>query len=357
MQFLRSGQMVALSALLIGWLVSGCSPGGSQPTSPAIPAASQHISTAASQNWRRLPAWSPSVSDVNLMKAAHPAGSLRIVDPSTAGASLYVASSYTTAIAEYGARATKPKHPKCTISLTGLVNSIGVDDTGTLWVPQQGGTFYDIVTSYAPHCGAPGIILSDYEGAASSVASDSAGTNYVGDAFSAYGLTVGDVEVFPAGQTQASTILTSSVFGVVTGVAVDPSGNVYASSFSGKAGHAGSVTEFVGGQEPGQVVLSTSNPLIDLLFDKKANLIVVFETPAQVEVFAPPYTGSPKETFPLQAFSNQCSLNKSEKMLACADGPLGTVDFYTYPNGAYQYSFVPAEEKPNGIAFDPATKL
>jgi hypothetical protein len=269
----------------------------------------------------------------------------------------YVTQFKATAVNAYTARGSHDRAPFCTIPGIKEVNSIGVDATGTLWIPQQNnnnGT--QSILSFGPHCGAAGITLLDSDGFPTAIAFDSKGTNYVENT-ETYPSGSGNVLVFPKGNTSPAAVLTNAAFHLLTAVGVDAQDNVFVLTIA--SGNRGALVEFKGGHMPGRVVrndVTAGIPGGALLFDRLGHLIVDDYANATLSVFAPPFHGKPQK-IRLQGVSWQCSFNPSETKLACADSQNGSVDVYTYPSLAYVYSITSGLAKVAtvvGIAYDPA---
>jgi hypothetical protein len=285
-----------------------------------------------------------------------PAYSL-VLDAAGGNVQLYVSEFKASSVSGYSVPDRRNRGPVCAVAGVKAVNGVGVDRSGTLWVPQQndnGGT--NSVTSYAPHCGAPGITLHDSNGYPWAIAFDSKGTNYVMDSQTAPS-GPGAVLVYRKGATSRATVLTDPAFRMLTAIGVDANDNVYVATTAHN--NHGAIVEFKNGKMPGRLLIAVATPGIPggtLLFDRSANLIVDEFSSAAVEVFAPPYGGSPR-TFQLKGTSWQCSLNRIETRLACADFGNGSVDVYAYPSIAYLYSITAGLLKVDtvvGVAYDPA---
>jgi hypothetical protein len=297
-------------------------------------------------------------SDVASAPTAHrQSAEARSLDVASGGVQLYVGAFKASSVNGYAVPDKKNSGPVCAVTGVKGVNGIAVDSNGTLWVPEQdgnGGT--NTVASYAPHCGAPGIALKDPSGYPWSIAFDSKATNYVMDS-QTFPSGHGDVLVYPKGATSASAVLTHPAFRFLTAIGVDASDNVYVMTVA--QNNRGAIVEFRNGKMPGRVLIPTATagfPGGALLFDEKSNLITDDFSAGILDVFAPPYTGTP-HTFALKAASWQCALNRIESRLACADYGNGSVDVYDYPSIAYRYTITSGLLKVDsvvGVAYDPA---
>jgi len=274
---------------------------------------------------------------------------------------IYVATAFSYSLYEYGAPYAKNRKPRCAIS--GIVgpNAIGVDRSGTLWVPQQIDDSGDNeITSYAPGCGTPGVTLTDPNGASAGIAFDSKHTSYVLDVLTyASGFTTGGLSVFPKGQTSPSRVLTDGIDGEGFAVGVDSKDNVYVLYMN--ASNTGTVVEFKKGKNPGITlgVATDQRPGGTLVFDKNDNMVVdENNVVATALVFAPPYNGAPASS-PLMGGSWQCSFDKPMAHFACADYGNNSVDIFSYPALSYLYSLdngLPPSDFVIGTAYDPAAR-
>lgn len=281
---------------------------------------------------------------------------LRALDAAAGGVQLYVSEFKVSSVGGYSVPDKRNRGPVCAVTGVKGVNGIAVDRAGTLWVPQQnhnGGT--NTITSYAPHCGAPGITLNDSNGYPWAIAFDSKGRNYVMDSQTSPS-GPGDVLVYSKGATSPSAALTDRAFRMLTAIGIDANDNLYVMTTA--QGNRGAIVEFKNGKMPGRLLIAVATPGIPggaLLFDKNANLIVDEFSSAAVEIFAPPYGGNPR-TFQLKSTSWQCSLNRIETRLACADFGNGSVDVYAYPSIVYLYSITAGLLKVDtvvGVAYNP----
>jgi hypothetical protein len=278
--------------------------------------------------------------------------------PPAAGDDLYVSAVYLTDIADYHMPNRKGHFPYCTIAGPTLIDGIGVDRNGVLWVPQQQPRGDGIVTSYAPGCGAPGITLTGNDQPIA-IGFGPKGENYVvewADGDGSY------VAVFPKGATTPSRELQSSAIGSGAsgnGIGVDRQGNVFF-GFAKPHDAGGGIVEFAHGRGQGQLLSigTTGSPGASITFDGKGNMLVPDDTNAVIDIFAPPYSAL-TSTIPLKGSSYQCALNESENSLACADAEYERADLYSYPAGKYEYSFnkgLWGDDYVGGIAFAPSAK-
>jgi hypothetical protein len=247
------------------------------------------------------------------------------------------------------------------------VNTIEVDKSGVLWVPAQNSNGYpgdhDRVYSYGPNCGNPGITLkAPTNGGPVGIAFGNRGTNYV-LMFPKFG-GLPFVSVYPKGQTtekRSRRLKNPTDLPGTWGIGADSHGNVYV-IYGKYASEQGAVIEYPNGRGPGsQLNMQLTGVPFGVIFDKKDNMIVPNVLDPVVDIYAPPYTGT-ATAITLLARASECSLNRRGTLLACSElgqgssGPTGTVDFYSYPAGGYEFSVtIPASYSPSyGVAFSPA---
>ena len=250
----------------------------------------------------------------------------------------------------FGYSVASPHVVTCTIQpQNSSINAIGVDKNGVLWLPTQNvPSGQSSIFSYGPDCGAPGItLIGPNQGAPVAIAFGSTGTNYV---------LMGNLNVvsaFAPGHTSPTSTLAISEKGItgVAGIGVDSHGNVFVAC--GKGSTHGTVVEFKGGQEPGKdLQLAIGRPGGSITFDSKNDLIVPENAKKRIDIFSPPYTGSPA-LIPLRGAPWQCSLNKNESLIGCAESGK-YFRFYTYPAGKLKFAVGFPNAGASGIAFDPS---
>ncbi len=267
---------------------------------------------------------------------------LVFVDPAMIKGQIFVSAynpSGSIPVNDYNASNQKNKGTICQITSVGEgINAIGVDSTNELWVPQglDLKTGVPDVVSYAPNCGAAGETLSDSKGQPAGIAFAPNGTRYVNNILGPSS-TAGNIAVYPLSKKKPTRFLTNSQIFFANGVGVDSKGNLYVSFFTQSS--TTGIMEFKGGQMPGTVLKNIKNGAPGAIaFDKSDNLIVTDDSAVTLNVYAPPYDKAPK-TYPIQGHSPQCSLNKAQTNLACADKTNTAVDIYSYPAAKYLYSF------------------
>jgi hypothetical protein len=221
------------------------------------------------------------------------------------------------------------------------IGGIAADSSDDLYVPQSIASYTQIY-EYAPHCGN---VLNTLTYSGGNQPQDVA----------VYGSTVYSidasyrdpkVQIFANGSSAPTGTLSDSSIYQDFALAVDSGGDVFLSYYSTTGSYA--VVEFPGGAMPGSILPVTGNGPDGLLVDKSNNLLYVVggSNNWEVNVYAPPYTGSPTETIALKGSSpNQngpeyCSLGMHYTLLTCGDGAYKTLDTYKYPSGTYVYSLL-----------------
>jgi hypothetical protein len=259
------------------------------------------------------------------------------------------------AVAEFGATSVfwfpendrKNKPPKaCEPALS--TNGIRIDRKGNLWVPNGQA---DTTTEYGPNCGAAELTIADPDGEPADVGFDKRGDVYILNLNNKSGPPV--VHVYDSSGKELRT-LTDSSFDVLFGVNSDNKGNVFVSSLT--SGNTGIVVEFPHGRMPGKLLSGVSLRLPGVpVFDSANDMIIADWGNKTIDVFAPPYTGSPT-TSKLMGSAIWCPLDHQEQHIYCGDAGRGSIDVYGYPGGTYLYSYT-ASLSPSalvtGVAPDP----
>lgn len=246
----------------------------------------------------------------------------------------------------------KNSAPKCSIA-TQYVNDIGVDATGTLWVPQGG---IDQVTTYSRGtCSQSSAILNEPYGQPADIAFGAGGTNYVSDIFNKNG-GAGLVSVYPKGASAPASTLTDPGIEEADGIAIDRAGDVFVSTYHASTSSS-TVVEFKKGKMPGRTLHLTGETEADgLTFDAHQNLIVADYHQVEIEVYAPPYSGRPVATFPVKGSPSYLKLDSSETSLYVSNSATGSVDVFAYPSGAFRYTVTNGLSQPafvDGVAVEP----
>jgi hypothetical protein len=211
-------------------------------------------------------------------------------------------------------------------------NGIAIDRAGNLWVPDGRA---NTTTEYAPDCGSAILTIPDPTGEPADVGFD--GTNHV------YILNLNNlsgpptVEYYNATTGAQLGTLSDPSFNILFGIGTDRLGNVFVSNLT--TNNVGIVIEFPHGKMPGTQLSGISLGLPGApTFDSANNLIIADWLRNTIDVFTPPYTGSPT-TAPLMGMSIWCKLNRDQIHLYCGDAGNGSIDVYAYPGNAYKYSY------------------
>jgi hypothetical protein len=227
-------------------------------------------------------------------------------------------------------------------------NGIRIDRYGNLWVPDGRA---NSTTEYAPNCGAAKLTIPDPTGEPADVAFDRRGHVYILNLNNHTGPPTVNVYTYAGRHVRT---LSDPSFSVLFGVESDNQGDVFVSNLT--SSNVGIVVEFPQGKMPGTRLSGISLGLPGVpAFDVKDNLIISDWHRMTIDVFAPPYTGTPK-TFHLNGASIWCPLDHRQSHIYCGDAGHGSLDVYAYPAGTYLYS-VTADLSPSalvtGVAPDP----
>jgi hypothetical protein len=180
-------------------------------------------------------------------------------------------------------------------------------------------------------------------------------------------MTNGQIEIYPKGKTKPSGTLqlpgelvgTGTSQGLALGVATDKMNNVYSSYLNTSKGT--NITVFTGGTGSGTILQNTNGTLYEgITFDASGNMVVAADSSAgaTINVFAPPYTGTPT-SFAAQGSVVDLKLDPKGLNLYVGDAANNTIDVYKYPSGTYEYSIVVTTVPPTGavvegVAVDPS---
>jgi hypothetical protein len=276
----------------------------------------------------------------------------------TANASggLYVAQVLGTAINEYALPDENNLAAKCA-ERAKIAVAMAVSARHILYVAEQrfiGGYQTFPIETFGPNCGAKGITLLESFGYPTSVAIDNkSGRVYV--AWYALAGTGGGVIVYDKDKRYPTRLLSNSTIIGNGGVAVDSSGNVLWSGYAPT-----SIAEFPHGQQKGSAVITNpgfSYPY-SLELDRNDNLVASDTGSGTIDVFAPPYTGTPTLTIPTKGYTLSVKLDAANQNLYASDFTNGSVDVYAYPSGTFEYSITTGLVQSNyvyGVAVDPPT--
>jgi hypothetical protein len=275
---------------------------------------------------------------------------------------IYAGEFYGTSVFGYQRKNTGNNPPSCTIGGVAYVNGLAVDGVGNLIEP-DGGTRSVNIWQGPGMCGSLVGTIADPYGQPSDASSPDAvnGTVIVGNIFDNSSAS-GSISICTLSSATCSTNLTNTNMYKVAGVAMDNSGNCWASSedvsgaahltyFAGCAGGGTAATGFMNADYGG------------LDIDNKGNLVSFSKTDASVYVYSgcnPACTlvGGP---FALQGISVFGHLNRQSMTLAAADQENGTIDVYQYTPTAitYWYSIsngLGVSYTVNGVAQNPRSK-
>ena len=339
---------IALAASLATPALSGCS-GGAQGAPAAPPTAGAPQQAAAAQ---RIVARDGSLS---VWPAGFTPRPLRggALLPAPAGASkgnVAVAQFGTTSVLRFP-KIDRMNHPPSVCEPASSTNGIAVDAGGNLWVPNGRA---DTTTKYAPNCGAALLTIPDPTGEPADLTFDSKGNVYIMNLSDLSGPPT--VNVYDAAGSQITTLSDPS-FEVPMGIGTDSHDNVFVSNL--QKNNTGNVVVFPGGQMPGRALAASLGLPGKPVFDAKNNMILSDWEALTLDVFAPPYRGTPK-TSPIKGASIWCPLGTTKKRIFCGDADNGSIDVFAYPGGNYLYSYtagLSASELVTGVAPAPAAKL
>ncbi|HLX25470.1 MAG TPA: hypothetical protein VKR05_00645 [Candidatus Cybelea sp.] len=229
-------------------------------------------------------------------------------------------------------------------------NGIAIDRYGDLWVPDGRA---DSTTEYAPNCGSAKLTIPDPTGEPADVGFSGKNRVYILNLNNHSGPPT--VEVYNATSGNQVGTLSDPSFNVLFGIGTDQHGNVFVSNLT--TNNVGIVIEFPNGKMPGTQLSGVALGLPGApTFDRSNNLIIADWFNYTIDVFAPPYTGSPSVST-LKGASIWCKLNHKQTDLYCGDADNGSIDVYAYPGNTYRYSYtagLSASALVTGVAPDPA---
>jgi hypothetical protein len=245
----------------------------------------------------------------------------------------------------------KANRPPTNCEAASSTNGIAVDRAGNLWVPDGRA---DTTTEYAPNCGSAKLTIPDSTGEPADVGFDGKNHVYILNLNNTSGPPT--VEFYNSANGKQLGTLSDTQFKDLFGIGTDRLGNVFVSNLTGS--NDGIVIEFPHGKMPGTQLSGVSLGLPGApTFDRENNLIITDWERETIDVFAPPYTGSPT-TAPLMGSSIWCKLNHKETDLYCGDADQGSIDVYAYPGNTYKYSYtadLSANALVTGVAPAPAS--
>jgi hypothetical protein len=247
--------------------------------------------------------------------------------------------------------------PVCTVGPFVSVNGgIGVDQSGNLWVPDQGAN-PKVVTEYAPDCGPSKTVLTiSGDTLPDNVAFDTKGHVYVSNAVANSG---GPGNILQYTGTTVTKTLTDPDISTPQGLAVDKQNNVWV-SYRDPGSTGTYVAEFPGGRMPATLFKNIALGFPgSLQFDRAQNMLALAPGVPAMFIYAPPYTqGKPTSQLPLQNAPSFCTLGQLQFKLYCSNGFFSRMDIYSYPAGKYLYTYNNGLTGliPWGIANDPAPR-
>jgi hypothetical protein len=342
---------LALSAFLLIASLTACS--GFQPTN-AVPGANHALSRQAIEGYRPMIAidgsrsvlpegFKPNTIRPRWMKSSP------VRDEVTGRPHIAVAQFGATSVLWFHLNDKNNKPPiNCESALS--TNGIAIDRAGNLWVPNgQANT----TTEYAPNCGSAILTIPDPTGEPADVGFDGKNRVYILNLNNVSGPPT--VEYYNKTSGAQLGTLSDPSFNILFGIGTDNMGNVYVSNLT--TNNVGIVIEFPHGKMPGSQLSGVSLGLPGApTFDSANNLIIADWLRNTIDVFTPPYTGSPT-TAPLMGMAIWCKLNHSQSHLYCGDAGNGAIDVYAYPGNAYDYSYtagLSANALVTGVAPEPA---
>jgi hypothetical protein len=351
----------ALSATVAVGLLAGCSGSNMSATNPTTPTvgAQSRVSHA-----HQIPQWSALATLIP--QQFRPAGQVPKGSPArrhkAASGGIYVSEFYNTTAFNFANRNQANNPAQCTISPVSYINGQAADMSGN-WIEPDGGSRSINVYAGPGACGALLGNIADPYGqpadAAAGANSAATGTFIVGNIFDTSG--AGSISVCSlAGGCTAN--LTNSNMYEVAGVAMDKSGNCWASAIN--SGGTATLTYFAGCTGGGTAAtgfLNSSYGGLDI--DNKGNLVSIDYASSKLYVYSgcnPACTvvGGPFSLHSEVIFGH---LNKQSMTFAAGSFLDGAVDVYTYnpTNVSYSYSFsngLSASLDTEGVSYAPASE-
>jgi sugar lactone lactonase YvrE len=342
---MRSDNLAGLAptAIVVAILLAGCS-GSSQfgsPISPISPNSQQQ------QSGSRAP-----------VQNAQPGSMLASTfGPNSDKAMTYISTIGGTTVYGYQSANQANHPPVCTVGPFVSVNGgIGVDQSGNLWVPDQGAN-PKTVTEYGPDCGPAKTVLTiSGDTLPDNVAFDTNGHVYVANAVANSG---GPGNILQYTGTTVTKTLTDPNIATPQGLAIDKRNNVWV-SYRDPGSTGTYVAKFPGGNMPAKLFHNISLGFPgSLQFDQRNNMLALAPGVPAMYIYAAPYKEKkPTTQLPLKNAPTMCTLGRAQSKLYCSNGFYSKVDIYTYPAGTYVYSYNNGLSGliPDGIANDPAPR-
>jgi hypothetical protein len=337
---LRTRRDLAIIAASGALLAAGCSSGAQHSALPGVAVAT----TSASDINRIAPQFrlAPRPAQNNLL---HSAAEMRMnrVRANTVFASDFEGSSSTGFIES--APIAKPPGGALNPFFFGVEGPGGLAvDKGDLYIANSGES-----NILQLHLGNVTRTLDD-SGEAPSDVTVSHGTVYVANIFSFPSLGAGSISIYARGSLTPTSTLTSPSFFQVIGVKVDRAGDVFVNN-NRKFFARGQVLEFKAGSSKGKALKNISVKIAGgLAIDPTTqDLLVVDQDAKAVSVYASPYTGNAKATYPVPNGGScvDVTLDKNASHLYFAN-VFGTIDVVSYPAGKFLGSYTAGSE-PTGI--------
>jgi hypothetical protein len=353
----------ALCTTVAAALLAGCS--GSQVT-PGMSGAGSTQSSLA-HHGKFIPHWAFPATVIPHL-GARPQYEKVIMSLGHRGSNsggIYASEFYGSAVYGYQHKNTANNPPSCTLSLGGeaYVNNQAVDGQGNLIVPEgsspsTGGRQVNVYSGPSM-CGSLAGTIADPYGQPSDASSPDAvhGTVAVGNIFDTSG--AGSISLCTLSSASCSSNLTNPAMYEVAGVAMDNSGNCWASATD--SGGTATLTYFAGCTGSGQQATGYENSSYGGLdIDKNGNLVSISAFSSQLYVYSgcnPACTlvGGP---YTMQGEAVFGHLNKQSMTFCAGDFLNGAMDVYYYSPSAltYWYSFnngLSASYDPEGCSYNP----
>jgi sugar lactone lactonase YvrE len=338
----------ALFCALPAVLLSGCSGGGSQPSSTAVPPAStqSRVASEADRSLGALLAFYPPLrSQLGVPRYHDPQAGWR--KPAT-GTTLYVSNLYAGNVTSYDA--TMPgSSPTGTIT-TGIdgPEGLAVDASGNLYVCDN---YNNTVTVYAPGGTSPTTTYSNGISFPVAVAVDTSGTVYVANA-NGFSFTPGSIVEYAGGSMSPTTTITNTAFQVVNSIGLDSSNNLYVTYMN--SNEKGLIEEFAQGSTKGTNLKPHLGFSGGIAVDTAGNIVVSDQSLPGIEIFKP---GQRKRTAIFAKKTGATlplAFNNAESQLFAGSVGGNAVYVYSYPAHKPAGSFTTGVAVPAGVAISPA---
>jgi sugar lactone lactonase YvrE len=335
----------ALGICAAAAIPAGCSGGSQAGSVPTLPNSPQQQSASGSRAQNAQPG-PPSAT---------------IFGPRNSKGITYVAPIGTTTVYGYRRNNRTNQPPVCTVGPFESVNGgIGVDQSGNLWVPDQGAN-PKTVTEYGPDCGPAKTVLTvSGDTLPDNVAFDTNGHVYVANAVANSG---GPGNILQYTGTKVTKTLSDPDISTPQGLAVDKRNNVWV-SYRDPGSTGTYVAEFRRGKMPAKLFKNISLGFPGSLeFDRNQNLMGPNGNYSSLDIYAPPYTEKkPTTRLILEDGSvtdpSMCTLGPDQGKLYCTFGFFSLVNVFSYPGGKFLYTYNNGLSGllPYGIANDPAPR-